>query len=39
MAGLLQDVHFAIRFLLRNKRTTLLAILCLGLGIAMTSGT
>ena len=39
MAGLVQDLQFALRFLLRNKRTTLLAILCLGLGIALTSGT
>jgi putative ABC transport system permease protein len=39
MEGLLQDLRFAIRFLLRNKRSTAIAILCLGTGIGMTTTT
>ena len=39
MTGFVQDLQFAVRYLMRNKRTTLLAILVLGLGIGMTSGT
>lgn len=37
MDELLLDLRFALRFLLRNKRTTLVAIACLALGIAVTT--
>jgi putative ABC transport system permease protein len=39
MDDLLQDLRFAFRFLLRNKRSTSIAVLCLATGIAMTTGT
>ena len=39
MNDLLRDFRFALRFLLRNKRPTAIAILCLGTGIAMTTTT
>ena len=39
MDTLLQDLRFAMRFLLRNKRSTGIAILCLATGIAMTTST
>jgi putative ABC transport system permease protein len=39
MDELLQDLRFALRFLMRNKRSTGIAILCLSTGIAMTTST
>jgi putative ABC transport system permease protein len=36
---LLQDLRFAVRFLLRNKRSTAIAVMCLSTGIAMTTAT
>lgn len=39
MEELLQDLRFAFRFLLRNKRSTSIAVLCLATGIAMTTAT
>lgn len=39
METVLQDLRFALRFLLRNKRSTMIAILCLSTGIAMTTMT
>jgi putative ABC transport system permease protein len=39
MDDLLQDLRFALRFLMRNKRATSILVLCLATGIAMTTAT
>ena len=39
MDELLQDLRFALRFLMRNKRSTSIVVLCLATGIAMTTTT
>ena len=39
MDDLLQDLRFAFRFLMRNKRSMSIAILCLATGIGMTTAT
>ena len=38
MDDLLQDLRFAFRFLMRNKRSMSIAILCLATGIGLTTG-